>query len=684
MNLSPLYGKDGNGASRSTERSIRLVAAPNFSLTKGQIKERYKKEQGRDAQLNYSATEPSQFRRTRHNLYGQGDAHYAQEYRFSELREYARDMDRNDVFVGQLFDKACDNILGTGLIPHPSTGDEGLNEAIRDRWIVWANDPRLCDFSMRHTFSRIERLTLRHRFIDGDFFNIPREGEIDGQANVALQYYEGDRVESPDNVNDDTVHGVKLDPLNDRVLGYYFITPRPGTRKQRIRRLPVSINSPDVKFVPAWGGVWRNVYHIYDPKRVTMNRGVSALAPCFDYVGMFEDINFARLVQQQVVSSIAAFITSERNFQFGAQTNYNEPDGSTTVSEEIVPGSQVRLRPGEDVKAFTSGVPDPEFHAHVNLIVRLIGGCIGLPLEMAMMDTTNTTFHGYRGVLQMARRTSSRIHADLTSQLHRPLYNRLVRAWFPERIGDPLLFRHQWQMPGFMYVDPKVEAEADKIRSKNMLTSPRRLHAEQGNSWDDISQEIVEDNTAIIKRAIEAANKLNEQADEHDQVTWRDILNLDAPTGVTRQVKQAIEDPEAIKAQKETDSSKKLATLSNELVRLEDRLSARLDVVRAPVMNLNIPERQVSITNDVDARTSLAEGSVVISEGAVQVTAPVDARTSIAEGAVQVTTPVDARTSIAEGAVKLDVDVDVKGGDKKITIARDSKDRISSAEVKEQ
>lgn len=542
MELSPIYQSRLHREQPST-KSIRLVgpssSVPNFQAMKAE----WKGMQPHRQELNYSATMPSQFRRRRDNLGGQADAHLAQEFRYWELREYARDMDRNDIIVGQLFDKACDNVLGSGLVPHPATGDEPLNNEIRLMWEEWATDRRLCDYAWRHPFFKLERFALRGMHIDGDHFAIFR--------NEQLQLFEGDRVASPDNLNDDVVHGIVLDPKTDRVLKYLFLNYIPGTRKQRVRRTPLSVDSKDITAVPAFDEQgWPNVLHIYDPKRLTQTRGITALAPCFDLVGMFEDINFARLVQQQVVSCIAAFIQSERDNQWGNRQEQDEDDGSTTTLEELTPGLVHRLRPGEKIEGFSPGVPGPEFQEHVRLILRLIGGVVGMPLELVMMDTSDTTFHGYRGVLQMARRGFVRQHMSLISTFHRPIYEHLLRSWLP-KLGRAAsknreIYRHAWQVPGFPYVDPKVEAEADKVRLQNLLISPRRLHAEQGNDFDAIYKETIEDNGKAIDEAQAKADELNKRhKDLEFPINWRDILNMDHPAGSTRQVKETNEAPPA-------------------------------------------------------------------------------------------------------------------------------------------
>jgi len=323
-------------------------------------------------------------------------------------------------------------------------------------------------------------------------------------------------------------------------------------RKQHIRRTPLSKDSADVVRIPALNERGQpNVLHLYHPKRITQTRGVTALAPCFDMLGMFEDVNLARLVQQQMVACVGAFITREHDYQLGNRSTTDNEDGTQNTLEELAPGLVVRLRTGEKLESFNPNVPNPEFFHHVRLIIRLIGGNLGMPLELVMLDTTDTTFHGYRGVMQEAKKSFKVIQKRYPQQLHTPLYHACLDRWEPELgLRSKKLRRklrsHFWQPPGWPYVDPKTDAEADRIRLKNGMTSPRRYHMEQGDDWDDIKKELVEDYGSAIDEALTKAEELNKKhkAALKDQlpVTWREVLNLDNPTGNTRAVKETTDE----------------------------------------------------------------------------------------------------------------------------------------------
>jgi capsid protein len=393
-------------------------------------------------------------------------------------------------------------------------------------------------------------MVLRQTFVDGDHLILP-------QQDLSLQLIEGHQLTSPDNLQDDVVHGVRVDTRTGRPLEYFFLGDKPGQRKWHGRRVPASYQNEDLIRIPAFSENRPNVFHIFNPQRVSQTRGVTAFRAVFDLLGMFEDINFARLVQQQVVSCVAVFLTRERDYQWGNRTTEDEEDGTTTYFEELSPGLVARLKPGEKAEGFSPAVPNPEFFDHVRLVLRLVGMALGMPLELVTLDTTDTTFHGYRGALDQARISFRRIQKWYSRLFHRRVYQMLVRAWSPEllvgrtaqRVGNGKLqlMRHEWHGRGWPYVEPKLDAEADTVRLRNGLTSPRRVHAERsGSEWKQIQKEIVEDYGMAIKNAVAEAEKINQTLDDDSlqpKVTWRDVLNLDAPQGMTRQEKITGVDP---------------------------------------------------------------------------------------------------------------------------------------------
>ena len=476
---------------------------------------------------HYAATQASRHRRERTGLGGSADAHYAMGLDFYKLREFARDMDRNDAVMGQLVDRACDN-LGP-LVPIPQTGNKDVDKAILRKWVAWAYDRQACDEAGKFTFPETERLIDRSEFIDGDIFALPLD-------NGRLQIVEADHVDSP-MTHAGVVHGVRVN-ASGRPLEYWFLEEPVARRTQFGPRVAIKTTK-----IPARGADGQpNVFHVFDPSRFSQTRGVTVFKAVMDIMGMFEDTNFATLVKQQVGACIAAFVTSAGNQQLGSQSNLLRTDGDYDVLEELSPGLIARLKPGESVTTFSPSVPGNEYFEHVKLLLRLIGAPLGMPLCLVLLDTSNTTFHGYRGELDQAKIGFERRREARESRFNRPVYLWKMRSWihelaaeFGEAVIAPLeasgdLLKHKWTGRRFPYVEPKTDAEADKIRLDNLLISPRDLAAERGDTWEDVVEETVADRSLLVRTAIHECQSI--EADTGVAVGWRDFLNWSPPAGI--------------------------------------------------------------------------------------------------------------------------------------------------------
>lgn len=106
----------------------------------------------------------------------------------------------------------------------------------------------------------------------------------------------------------------------------------------------------------------RQFFHVYNNKRMTMTRGVSAFAPIFELTGMLEDINFAKVVQQQIVSCIAFLIEESETAsglpstgQSGIGSDSERPTviGREKLIKEVEPAMEVNAGPGKKVSGFS-------------------------------------------------------------------------------------------------------------------------------------------------------------------------------------------------------------------------------------------------------------------------------------------------------------------------------------------
>lgn len=495
---------------------------------------------------DYAAAKSSRFRRKRTGLLPTGsgaDYHYRTEGDFLKVMEIARDMDRNDTVVGPIVTRAVDCTINGGLTLDPQTGIEKLNAEISQRWDEWADDPDQFDIQGELTFRESEEMVFRSMLVDGDDFALP--------LNTGhLQFLEAHRSRTPYGSKKNVIHGVELDNHRRRVR-YHFtqddIDPNTAISKG-------TSMLPAVEAYDAEGH--RQVFHIFNAKRFTQTRGVSALAPIFDPLGMFEDINFAKLVQQQIVSCIAFFHERSGGSNWlpsspmGATEEQTRSDGSVAKVEGMSPGLVFRCAPGEKISGFSPQVPNSEFFQHVRLILQLCSINLGLPLCAVLLDGSETNFSGWRGALDIAKVGWKRNLRHLKTRYHSRVYRWKLRQWMAEDTrfrarmerSNVRPFHHVWNNPSWPYIDPNKDAQADILRLRGGLTSPRRLHAERdGEDVDRISRETVEDNQYRIRLAKQAAKELNAEFPDDQPVHWRELIALPMPEGFTMQIAPATE-----------------------------------------------------------------------------------------------------------------------------------------------
>lgn len=502
---------------------------------------------------DYSGAKESRFRRDRLGVTRIGrsaDWHYRLIGDQLKLMELARDMDRNDLVVGQGIDRACNNIVQDGFKLDPKSGDKDFDKEVRERWHDWSHDPNACDLAGEMTFPEIEYKACRQPMVDGDMFFLPHSsGHLEG--------VEAHRCRTPQGTYPGVINGVLLNSYRRRQQ-YWFTKDDVDPLK------PVSLIGDVEKYDARDESGFRQVFHVYNPKRVSQTRGISALAPIFDALGQFEDIQFAKLIQHQIVSCFAVIRERTNNWAggdvpaAGEKTEESLPDGTVRQLEGIGPGMEIRAKIGEKITGFSPGVPNPEYMPQMRLILSLIGVNLGMPLVMLLMDASETNFSGWRGAFDQAKMGFRANQRQLIYKLHQPTYVWKMRQWMyedpgfasrAERLG-PKAFRHHWNRPSWPYINPREDAAADLVRVKNGLTSYTRIHHENGDEWGDLSTEIVADNGMLIRKAKAEAMAINKEFDDGDPVTWRDVASISLPAGMTLAINPDGDQPQPTKKKK--------------------------------------------------------------------------------------------------------------------------------------
>lgn len=464
------------------------------------------------ARADYRMSKQSRFVKRKTGLPaggGTGDYHIRNEADYYRDIEKARDMDRNDVIAGQMLDRLSINIVQEGFAVDPKTGDKRLDEYLKARWNEEACDPDLTDIAGEQCFHDLEYQVCRSSFRDGDCAVIGVEGGM-------YQFLESHVIQTQTD-KPDTVLGITINQYRKKLSLWVSQDSTDPSQTRKMEEVEIKFRDED--------GM-RQVFHVYNPKRTTLTRGITAFAPIFEQAGMLEDINFSKLVQQQIVSCFAVFRSQAAGSSlpsvdgsYGSQSTETTSTGETRLLEGIAPGMEIVGAAGETLEGFSPNVPNSEYFEQVQLIMRLMSTAVGVPLMVLLLDASQTNFSGWRGALDEARKGYRYHQNNLIKRFHKPAYCWKLKQWVAEdsalrnALNDTSLnlYGHNWNPPAWNYIEPMKDATGDLLRLQNSLISPRRLHQERGRDFSDVYTETVEDNFESVKYAIARAKELSEE-----------------------------------------------------------------------------------------------------------------------------------------------------------------------------
>lgn len=413
------------------------------------------------------------------------------------MRDAVRDLNRNDGLAAGATDTIVVNVVKNGFIPQCRLDPETvpINEAkIKNfqkaaetaykKWVKYA------DIERRLDFAGIQQLAMRQILESGEFLAVRRAKE---RKNVpyllALQIVEPDRLECPNRAAVDgscrfgVYHGEDGEPTH-----YSIRKTHPGDIVQP------RYSKAEYQKVPAYDPDGRPlVFHLYPLLRPGQTRGYPFFAPVIKYFQQINDIFDAKLVGHRVAACFAAFITNNSNPYGAAGGSSSETDGDGKRLEDLYPGMIEYLGMGQDVKFADPKGEDASFDQFVERSIRFVGTALGLPYELILKDFSKTTYSSARAALLQAYRFFQVRQEFLIKGLCQPMWELLMEeAWLRGELVAPSFRKYQWEYtraswiaPGWEWVDPKKETDANKVALESNMTTLAKIAASRGEDWEE-------------------------------------------------------------------------------------------------------------------------------------------------------------------------------------------------------
>jgi len=509
-----------------------------------------------DLRSDYVASKESRFLKAPQGIHQQGssgDFHYRNQNDFYYMVELGRHITRNDQIVGQGVRTFVKNVIQGGFNLKPETPDKELNRSLKKRWDDETGDEQLIDVGGEFDFHAFERCATGDILSSGDImFSPTRLGQ--------MQVFEAHRCRSPEysfrsgrgSNRNDIVLGVEKLPSGRRHR--YWMTKTDYDGINNYRRFTHNDLFPidAYQFDSRTQRNERNLFHVYCPQRYSQSRGVTPLAPVMVTAGMHDDVQYAKMIQQQLCSYFAIV----HNFDVDAEPvmpkdvekvrSLQRPGYEKLQATHLHPGAEIYGQPGETIQGFSPGVPNAEFFDHSRMLLTFIAVNLDLPLILFLMDASETNFSGWRGAFDQAKLRFKDFQRELAKRFHSRVYRWKLRQWIAQDRGlatrlDSMgtdLFKHTWHFPRWPYIEPEKDIQANYVEMKTGQNSPRRVLLRNSLEWETIMDETVEDRGYGIKKAMEKAKELNVGVDPEDRVSWREIVSFDLPVGFQMKLPQ--------------------------------------------------------------------------------------------------------------------------------------------------
>jgi lambda family phage portal protein len=174
-----------------------------------------------------------------------------------------------------------------------------------------------------------------------------------------------------------------------------------------------------------------------------------------------------------------------------------ENDKSGYKQKTISPGMIMELSPGDEVSAVTPSGQATSARDFITTQQRLAGSGQGLSYEAVSRDMSQVNYSSARQGLLEDQRTYGMWQQFLIEHLCMEVYTEfIISAVLSGQLKIPDFWsnkrkylKHMWICPGWSWIDPYKEANANKIALETGQDTLSQICAEQGHDWKDVMKQ---------------------------------------------------------------------------------------------------------------------------------------------------------------------------------------------------
>lgn len=406
-----------------------------------------------------------------------------------QLVANSRDLQRNYAVARWMLAQHCNYVSTFNF--QSRTGDKALDRRIEQLVADWS-EAESCDVGGRHSLPDLIRLAEARRTVDGDCGILFLKS---GQ----LQPIEGDRIRTPPGeappgtTPADWSHGVRTDAAG-RALQYCIC-----------RRARVSDTSPAAQgwqFERVLSADHLHLHAYWD--RFDQTRGVSPFAAALNSLRDVAEGHAYSLAKMKVSQLFGLAIFRDSGDTLGTLTTDDDDAGAVSVDFGRGP-FQLDLDAKDKAEFLESKSPSVEFQQWMQTSLQIALKALDLPFSFFAENYTN--FSGARQAwiqYEWSARAKRRANRALLNKIMRWRLGLWMDAGvLPEM--DLAATPWKWLAAGVPWIDPLTEVQADVTAIAASLTSRSRVLHEQGESWEEVIEELAAEQAALEALGLNAS-----------------------------------------------------------------------------------------------------------------------------------------------------------------------------------
>lgn len=418
---------------------------------------------------------------------------------FLRLRSRAREMRRNHPLVRKYLNLLANNVIGpTGfkLRGRVRNNDGKLNKQINKKiqtaWYKWSKKVTV---DGKHTLTSASQFLIKALATDGEILFRKIRSFKGNDFRFAIQLIDPDlldhqffRAPVPEQGINEIRLGIEID-IYGAPVAYWFWDRHPSDLINISARKRIRVKADEIQ-------------HFFRQERSMQSRGTTWLNSIMMPAKMLDGYVEAEVVAARIGSSKMGFFQAKTAADTDPPINDQE-NPRAKIEMEASPGTFEELPPGYEFKEWNPEHPAVAFPNFLKAIQRWIAAGLSVGYNGLTGDLEGVNYSSIRADMLIERDEWRALQGLWITQVLEPLYAEWLD--FAQLSGQLVLDNRPAEafldvsfVPrGWQWVDPLKDVNASVAEIDNGLNSRQRICAEQGDDFEEIAEELAEEQDII-------------------------------------------------------------------------------------------------------------------------------------------------------------------------------------------